>query len=585
MMITQTTHGAIIDWASFNIGSGYEVKFEVPDASAVTLNRVVSFSGAGYDVSSSLIDGKLSSNGNVFIINPAGITFGSGSQVNVGGLIASTLWLSDTDFGNGLKTGDYNFEGFNGDPATTHQIRNDGEIIVGAGGAGFVGTTLRNSGNITASNGGTIGFGAGESVQITIDPFGDGLTQVTVDGPRVGSTIIQDVAGSMIANGGSIQLLSGGNVDISGALRAQTMASVIGSDTGGIMRAQAMATVKGSDAGGDVLVRNLTGDLILNADISGSNIELVTAGRLQNQGGASLNASGHWNVWANTWEGETRAGLSGSGDLPNLYGREYPCACDVTVTANDNHFIYVQQPTASITFADTSREYGRDNLALNFSVTGAILGDRPANVATGDKASTIATVTSDVGLYPITGSFTSLAGYRIQLVPGTLSVTPATLFFTADSAVRYLGTRNPKFTGTVTGFRNGDSVESVFGTADIWSSPADFSSQAGFHSINGGSSAKNYVFDQAPSNATGLQVIPLSQLSATPIDLVRETINTYVYDRNFGGAPVCALSSSLSDEKIASTGDALSNEWSKVRSRPNLTNCFETERKDGCGSF
>ena len=66
---------------------------------------------------------------------------------------------------------------------------------------------------------------------------------------------------------------------------------------------------------------------------------------------------------------------------------------------------------------------------------------------------------------------------------------------------------------------------------------------------------------------------------------VRETINTYVYDRNFGGAPVCALNTSLSDEKIASVGHEISIEWSKVRSRPNLTNCFDSERKDGCSSF
>ena len=46
----------------------------------------------------SAIHGNLSANGTVFLINPHGILFGRGSNVNVGGLVASTLNLSDDDF-------------------------------------------------------------------------------------------------------------------------------------------------------------------------------------------------------------------------------------------------------------------------------------------------------------------------------------------------------------------------------------------------------------------------------------------------------------------------------------------------------
>ena len=70
-----------------------------------------------------------------------------------------------------------------------------------------------------------------------------------------------------------------------------------------------------------------------------------------------------------------------------------------------------------------------------------------------------------------------------------------------------------------------------------------------------------------------------------PIEFIRETVNTYVYDRNFGGAPVCAVNASIDDTGLASSGDGLSTEWTKVRSRPNLTNCFDSERDNGCGSF
>ena len=40
----------------------------------------------------------------------------------------------------------------------------------------------------------------------------------------------------------------------------------------------------------------------------------------------------------------------------------------VTVPGTDNHFIYVQQPTALVSFNDFTREYGLPNPAFAFSV-------------------------------------------------------------------------------------------------------------------------------------------------------------------------------------------------------------------------
>ena len=83
-VITQGSNKAIINWQGFSIGQGNSVQFVQPGASAVVLNRVV-----GNDASS--IFGSLSANGQVFLVNPNGILFGSGSQINVGGLVASTF--------------------------------------------------------------------------------------------------------------------------------------------------------------------------------------------------------------------------------------------------------------------------------------------------------------------------------------------------------------------------------------------------------------------------------------------------------------------------------------------------------------
>jgi len=88
MTINQSSQNAAINWQGFSIGQGESVSFVQPNGSAVALNRVL-----GADPSS--IMGSLSANGKVFLVNPNGVLFGQGAQVNVGGLVASTLNIRD----------------------------------------------------------------------------------------------------------------------------------------------------------------------------------------------------------------------------------------------------------------------------------------------------------------------------------------------------------------------------------------------------------------------------------------------------------------------------------------------------------
>ena len=197
MTVTQTTKGAIIDWGSFSIGSGYGVTFDQQfGASSVTLNRVVGF---GYGVTPSSIDGTLTANGSVFLINPAGITFGSGAVVNVGGLVASTLDLANADFLTGLSEGHYVFTASGPDAGA---IYNYAPITAADGGTvALIGSYILNAGTIRA-NYGSVGFGAAENV--TLDFYGDGLTQVTISGNGLGIANC-----SLNCNGG---ITSSGNV-------------------------------------------------------------------------------------------------------------------------------------------------------------------------------------------------------------------------------------------------------------------------------------------------------------------------------------------------------------------------------------
>ena len=65
---------AIINWQGFSIGAGEATKFIQQSTSSAVLNRVV-----GADISK--IAGQLSSNGRVFLINPAGIVIGAGREI------------------------------------------------------------------------------------------------------------------------------------------------------------------------------------------------------------------------------------------------------------------------------------------------------------------------------------------------------------------------------------------------------------------------------------------------------------------------------------------------------------------------
>ncbi|MBW6521774.1 MAG: filamentous hemagglutinin N-terminal domain-containing protein, partial [Desulfoarculaceae bacterium] len=144
MIITQSTPNTAINWQSFSVGQGETVQFVQPDGSSVALNRVL-----GSDASSIL--GSLSANGKVFLLNPNGILFGEGAQVSVGGLIASTLGLSDSDF----MAGRYQFSG-----DSNGTVLNQGTITADGGYVALLGANVSNEGIISARLG-TVALAAG----------------------------------------------------------------------------------------------------------------------------------------------------------------------------------------------------------------------------------------------------------------------------------------------------------------------------------------------------------------------------------------------------------------------------------------
>ncbi|MDF3163788.1 YDG domain-containing protein [Pseudomonas proteolytica] len=166
MVINQTTQKLAIDWQSFNIGADKKVTFVQPGKDSVALNRVVGSDG-------SKIMGQLNANGQVFLVNPNGVLFGKGSSVDVGGLVASTLDITNSDF----AAGNYKFQGKGS--ADNASVVNQGTLKAGDGGAvALLGGTVSNQGVIAAKLG-SVALAAGNKV--TLDFAGDGLLNVQVD--------------------------------------------------------------------------------------------------------------------------------------------------------------------------------------------------------------------------------------------------------------------------------------------------------------------------------------------------------------------------------------------------------------------
>ncbi|WP_019562259.1 YDG domain-containing protein [Caldimonas manganoxidans] len=184
MTVTQDTAKMAANWQSFSIGQGHTVNFVQPSSSAVALNRVL-----GSDVS--VIQGALNANGQVFLINPNGVLFTPTAQVNVGGIVASTLNLSNEDF----LAGRYRFSG-----DSTASVINQGAIQTAPGGtAAFIAAKIENTGSITAPRGNVL-MGAGKTV--TLDLGGPAKIQVE-EGAL--NTLIEQ-GGAIKADGGLVYL-------------------------------------------------------------------------------------------------------------------------------------------------------------------------------------------------------------------------------------------------------------------------------------------------------------------------------------------------------------------------------------------
>ncbi|HEX4082723.1 MAG TPA: filamentous hemagglutinin N-terminal domain-containing protein, partial [Acidimicrobiales bacterium] len=221
-----------MDWQSFNIAPTQTTNFVQPSASSVTLNRVQ----AG---DPSVIAGHLNANGQVILVNPSGVTFARGAQVNVNSLIATPSDISNSDFMHGRM----NFDIPSKDPNA--RVVNRGRITVAEKGlAALVAPGAANSGVIQAKLG-TVVIGGAKT--FTVDFYGDGLINFAMTAPVTAVPIGADgkPVTSLVSNSGRIEAAGGtvlmtadaaagilrNVVDVSGRVGAPTYAQTPGTVT------------------------------------------------------------------------------------------------------------------------------------------------------------------------------------------------------------------------------------------------------------------------------------------------------------------------------------------------------------------
>ena len=202
MTVTQSTPKAVLNWRQFNLSREAAVRFVQPSNGAIALNRI-------FDANPSVIQGRIDANGQIFLINGNGILFDRGAQINVAGLVASALDISDDIFKSGYQNitdGSPAFA-YGGDLASFEKslvrVENGANIRTASGGQVFMfAKRVENAGRIETPQGQTL-LAAGAKVYLMAsdDPLLRGFL-VEVD-PYTNRRLRDDPANNPLAFAGA----------------------------------------------------------------------------------------------------------------------------------------------------------------------------------------------------------------------------------------------------------------------------------------------------------------------------------------------------------------------------------------------
>ncbi len=208
MTVTSSSTRSVLTWNTFNIGASAQVNFAQPGSGSAVLNRVT-----GSDVSQ--LFGTISSNGNVFLVNPNGVVMGASTQFNLPSITINTATNtpSDADFMAGMVNGFNTPASGGGDMFANFTASGDATLAIG--GTGTFGTLSVNNLTIHTSSltpGGCAGPCIGNSDPGVIRGGSITVTPSTSSG----SLFAGQGANILLLSGQSLQSgNSGGNLTIS----------------------------------------------------------------------------------------------------------------------------------------------------------------------------------------------------------------------------------------------------------------------------------------------------------------------------------------------------------------------------------
>ncbi|HEX7732659.1 MAG TPA: autotransporter-associated beta strand repeat-containing protein, partial [Rhodanobacter sp.] len=342
-VVNQQSALLALNWQSFNLGKDASVLFNQPSHSAIALNRI-------FDQNPSQIFGHINSNGQVFLINTHGIIFGSSAQLNVGGLVASTLDLTPDDF----LSRHFNLDAHGGSAG----VVNHGTIQAASGGSvSLVGGKVENDGLIVANLGSINLDGADRAV---LDFDGDGLVGVQVTGALQRRLDADEAA---VANKGKLQA-DGGTVVLQASAAKDLFTNLV--NNSGVIDAHGIST-----DGGVVRLVGSGGNTVDSGAIDASGVH---GGSVQLLSDRDVDVGGNVDASGAQGGGSIRVGGGARG------GEGLPQAASTTVEAGASLHADATQSGDGGSIAVWSNQ--ASNIAGGFSARGGALGGNGGSIET-----------------------------------------------------------------------------------------------------------------------------------------------------------------------------------------------------------
>jgi filamentous hemagglutinin family protein len=294
LTVNQASNRAIVNWQSFSIGAGETTQIRQPSSTSAILNRVT---GAN----PSALLGHLTSNGQVYLINPNGIVVGPNGRINTAAFVASTLNVPDAAF---MAGGAMTFAGDSG-----AGIRVLGSIQATTGDVVLIAVAVDNEGRITAPNGQAILAAGGQvlyvpdgqsdivikasssapaavsnsgtiaAAAVQLKAAGSAYALAVNDSGTVSATAIHQIGGRVVLDGGD------GDTRVSGAISAQA------GDTGGAVTVTGKHVTLGGSAVVDVSAPTGGGRVAIGGGKHGADSKIANADTTDIQQGAQIKAN------------------------------------------------------------------------------------------------------------------------------------------------------------------------------------------------------------------------------------------------------------------------------------------------------